>query len=130
MLSTGAIGRAWATNYTTAARLPLHPSIGGPNTPFPPQQSLHIEKDDGESSHNLGPLSHSALSFVHGGLSPTYSNLAPFPSRINIVASALLHKLQSREQPPPHPPNPYKGLPDGDFQSNCLSHDDDPLTLQ
>lgn len=36
MLTTGRIGRSWARNYTTASRLPLHPSIGPPNTPYPP----------------------------------------------------------------------------------------------
>ncbi|KAF8896315.1 Metallo-dependent phosphatase-like protein [Infundibulicybe gibba] len=41
MLSIGSIGRSWAANYTTASRLPLHPSLGPPNTPYPPI-SLHI----------------------------------------------------------------------------------------
>ncbi|KIY65199.1 Metallo-dependent phosphatase [Cylindrobasidium torrendii FP15055 ss-10] len=97
MLSTGAIGRSWASNYTTASRLPLHPSLGPPNTPYPSQHE--------------GPLSHSALSFVHGGLSPSYSNLSPFPSKINEISDSLLRKLQSRDQPDPHPPGPYAGLP-------------------
>jgi hypothetical protein len=96
-LSSGTIGRSWATNYTTAARLPLHPSLGPPNTPY-----------DGVKHSNL---SHSAFSFVHGGLSPTYENLVPYPTKINEVAASLLAKLQKREQPPPHPPNPYPGLP-------------------
>lgn len=127
-LATGRIGRAWATNYTTASRLPLHPSIGPPNTPYPPPSSLaqHFEKDDDDEAghshffddasadaHGLGPLSHSALSFVHGGLSPSYSGLSPFPSRINDLSTSLLQKLQNREQPPPHPPHPYPGLPAG-----------------
>ncbi|KAI0749773.1 Metallo-dependent phosphatase [Daedaleopsis nitida] len=97
MLSTGRIGRSWATNYTTTSRLPLHPSLGSPNTDYDPSSS--------------SPLSHAAISFVHGGLAPTYSDLTPFPSRINQISSSLLHKLQSRPQPPPHPPNPYPGLP-------------------
>jgi len=96
MISTGPIGRAWAQNYTTTSRLPLHPSIGPVN---------------GDYSGKAGPLSHSALSFVHGGLSPTYSQLTPFPSRINTIAASLLDKLQHRVQPPPHPPHPYPGLP-------------------
>lgn len=123
MLSTGRIGRSWANNYTTASRLPLHPYLGPPNTPYPPVRShVHLEPDfDGEEQqepshvHELdlenGPLSHAALSFVHGGLSPTYRDLAPFPSKINELSTSLLRKLQRREQPPPHPPYPYPGLP-------------------
>lgn len=116
MLSTGRIGRSWANNYTTASRLPLHPSLGPPNTQYPPP-GLHFgrehdEKSDSEEDpYNLGPLSHSALSFVHGGLAPSYSGLAPFPSRINELSTSLLHKLQHRDQPPPHPPSSYPGLP-------------------
>ncbi|KAJ7593324.1 Metallo-dependent phosphatase-like protein [Mycena floridula] len=101
MLSTGRIGRSWAKNYTTASRLPLHPSMGPLNTPYPPKSM----KD------SLGPLSHSALAYVHGGLSPSYSGLSPFPSRINELSDSLLHKLQNRKQPPPHPPNPPVHLP-------------------
>ena len=108
MITTGSIGRSWANNYTTAARLPLHPSIGPPNVPYPPfdhhsQKEPHPEPED--------DLSHAALSFVHGGLSPSYSNLSPFPTKINELGHSLLSKLQHREQPPPHPPNPYPGLP-------------------
>jgi len=114
MISTGRIGRSWAMNYTTASRLPLHPSLGPPNTPFPPK-SMYQNKDSGlDASYYYitdQPLSHAALSFVHGGLSPTYGDLMPFPSRINELSDSLLRKLQLREQPPPHPPNPYPGLP-------------------
>ncbi|KAL1739079.1 Metallo-dependent phosphatase-like protein [Schizophyllum fasciatum] len=102
MLSTGRIGRTWAANYTTASRLPLHPALGPPNTPYP-------NTDSSANTNSL--LSHAALSFVHGGLSPTYSSLAPFPSRMNELSDALLRKLQRRAQPPPHPPAPYPGLP-------------------
>lgn len=122
MLSTGRIGRAWATNYTTAARLPLHPSLGPPNTPYPPYHlSINFQKDSEEEEifHHTyepsddEPLAHSALSFVHGGLSPSYRNSAPFPTRINELSDSLLGKLQSRLQPSPHPPAPYPGLPHG-----------------
>jgi hypothetical protein len=118
MLTTGRIGRSWATNYTTASRLPLHAYLGPPNTPYPPKSmKMHYEKDsDGELDPSYyyesnQPLSHSAISFVHGGLSPTYRELTPFPSRINKISDSLLAKLQRRQQPPPHPPNPYPGLP-------------------
>ncbi|KAH9960883.1 Metallo-dependent phosphatase-like protein [Russula dissimulans] len=104
MLSTGRIGRAWAANYTTTSRLPLHPSLGDPNDDFPPL-------DDSVASRLPTPLSHAAYSFVHGGLAPNYPHLSPFPSAINAIGRALLRKLQHREQPPPHPPHPYPGLP-------------------
>lgn len=98
MLSSGWLGRSWRTNYTITSRLPLHPSLGPPNADYDPQASPN-------------PLSHAALSFVHGGLSPTYSNLTPYPSAINTLGLSLLRRLQDRVQPPPHPPNPYPGLP-------------------
>ncbi|KAJ6540088.1 Metallo-dependent phosphatase-like protein [Mycena sp. CBHHK59/15] len=108
MLSTGRIGRAWATNYTATSRLPLHSHLGPPNTPFPPEDhALHFQKDDDEEENDIGryydpshPLSHSALSFVHGGLSPTYSNLSPFPTKINRLSTSFLAKLQNCPQPP------------------------------
>ena len=104
MISTGRIGRAWAANYTTTSRLPLHPSLGDPNDDFPPAA--------GSLADGLPePLSHAAYSFVHGGLSPNYRQLSPFPSAINTIGHSLLRKLQHRVQPPPHPPNPYPGLP-------------------
>lgn len=118
MLTTGRIGRSWAANYTTASRLPLHAYLGPPNTPYPPKSmKIHYEKDsDGELDPSYyydssKPLSHSAISFVHGGLSPTYTELTPFPSRINQISDSLLAKLQRRQPPPPHPPNQYPGLP-------------------
>jgi hypothetical protein len=104
MLSTGRIGRAWATNYTVASRLPLHPSFGEPNDDFPPLA--------GSVAGRLSaPLSHAAYSFVHGGLALSYPQLLPFPSSINEIGRSLLYKLQHRAQPPPHPPHPYPGLP-------------------
>lgn len=121
-LSTGFIGRSWANNYTTTSRLPLHPHIGSPNTPFPSTNVKHLrfQKDEvnAEEDHSIyyddaEPLSHAAVSFVHGGLSPTYPDLTPFPTRINEIAEGFLRKLQYRVQPPPHPPNPYPGLPHG-----------------
>lgn len=102
MLATGRIGRTWAGNYTSASRLPLHPLLGGPNTDYPPPASKAVPK----------ALSHAAFSFCHGGLAPTYPNLSPFPSKINTIGASLLHKLQYQKPlPPPHPPNPYPGLP-------------------
>ncbi|KAM6490534.1 Metallo-dependent phosphatase-like protein [Amanita muscaria] len=114
VISTGWIGRSWAANYTTATRLPLHPAIGPPNTPYPPKTAAFIDQNEHDTGFHIDdhhPLSHAAISFVHGGLSSSYSNLAPFPSRINELGNSLLRKLQEREQPPPHPPNPYPGLP-------------------
>ncbi|KAH9481721.1 hypothetical protein JR316_0006248 [Psilocybe cubensis] len=124
MLTSGRIGRAWATNYTTASRLPLHPFIGPPNTPYPPPHSfaLHMQQDDDDLHWRDGQeseseqseeeiMSHAALSFVHGGLSPSYPELTPFPTRINELSDTLLARLQNRKQPPPHPPHPYPGFP-------------------
>ncbi|EPT01418.1 hypothetical protein FOMPIDRAFT_1120458 [Fomitopsis schrenkii] len=98
MLSTGRIGKSWAANYTVTSRLPLHPSLGPPNTDYVPFMS-HTS------------LSHAALSFVHGGLSPTYHDLTPFPSRINELGAGLLRKIHSHPPAPPSPPHPYSGLP-------------------
>lgn len=114
MLSTGRIGRSWAGNYTTTSRLPLHPSLGPPNTDFDPLAN--------------SPLSHAAISFVHGGLAPTYPDITPFPSRINEISGSLLRKLQQRSAPPPHPPNPYPGLPhDATVAEQRLYGADGPL---
>jgi len=113
-ISTGPIGKTWAKNYTTTSRLPLHASLGPPNTPFPPKDHEHYTTSDLELEKYYDPkeaLTHSAVSFVHGGLSPTYPELTPFPSRINEIAEGLLKKVQHRKQPPPHPPHPYPGLP-------------------
>jgi hypothetical protein len=136
MISTGRIGRSWAMNYTTASRLPLHPSMGPPNTPYPPtSMHLHIQKDDSDVNNDFqhdenDPLSHSALSFVHGGLSPTYNDLTPFPSRINELSDSFLAKLQNRKQPAPHPPHPYPVLPSGRIRTLGLYFDVDALHLR
>ncbi|KAG6908677.1 hypothetical protein DXG01_003691 [Tephrocybe rancida] len=128
-ISSGRIGRTWATNYTTTSRLPLHPSLGPPNTPFPPESKhLHYQKEDTELDTSYYydahlPLSHSALSFVHGGLSPTYQDLTPFPTRINELSDSLLEKLQTRTPPPPHPPAKYPGLPQSSTQAEKALYD-------
>lgn len=107
-VTTGWIARAWATNYTTAVRLPLHSLLGPPNTDYP------APKGSSFARANAGPLSHAAFSFVHGGLAPTYPNLQPFPSSINGLGSSLLRRLTERKpQPQPHPPSSYPGLPAG-----------------
>ncbi|KAG8706322.1 hypothetical protein FRC09_002474 [Ceratobasidium sp. 395] len=98
ILSSGWIGRSWRANYTVTSRLPLLPALGPPNTDYDPRRSS-------------GPFSHAAYAFLHGGLAPTYSNLTPYPSAINTLGNRLLRRLQDRRQPPPHPPNPYPGLP-------------------
>ncbi|KAG5637549.1 hypothetical protein H0H81_004180 [Sphagnurus paluster] len=126
LLSNGRIGRSWAANYTTTSRLPLHPSLGAPNTPFPPPSKLQKPGTNVANSYYYDaaqPLSHSAISFVHGGLSPTYKDLTPFPSRINEISDSLLKKLQQRVQPPPHPPNAYPGLPSSATQQEKELYD-------
>ncbi|KAF8344506.1 hypothetical protein F5887DRAFT_918068 [Amanita rubescens] len=75
--------------------------MGPPNTPYPASTfDDQSGKNSGDESDGYDqvqdhPLSRTALSFVHGGLSPTYSNLAPFPSRINefIEKNRLLIRL-------------------------------------
>lgn len=102
MITTGLIGQSWLKNYTTAARVPLHPSLGPVNAPYP--------SPDPPSTSS--PFSHAALSFVHGGLAPNYASLVPYPTRLNDVAHSLHMKLLARDpQPPPYPPNRYPGLP-------------------
>ncbi|KAH0585209.1 hypothetical protein J132_10120 [Termitomyces sp. J132] len=130
LITTGRIGRTWAVNYTTASRLPLHPSLGPPNTPFPPEskhlyhQKENVEFDISHYYDSHMPLSHSAISFVHGGLSPTYQDLTPFPTRINELSDSLLKKLQTRMPlPKPHPPEKYPGLPDGSTQAEQALYD-------
>ncbi|KAI0303718.1 Metallo-dependent phosphatase-like protein [Multifurca ochricompacta] len=120
MLSTGRIGRAWAANYTTTSRLPLHPSLGAPNDDFPPPA--------GSAAGLPVPLSHAAYSFVHGGLALGYPQLSPFPSAINDIGLSLLRKLQRRVQPPPHPPHAYPGLPSSaTSEEHALYESDGPL---
>jgi len=107
-VTTGWLAHAWAANYTTAARLPLHGLLGPPNTDYPPPKGSAFARA------NAGPLSHAAFSFVHGGLAPAYPNLQPFPSAINNLGSSLLRRLMERKpQPQPHPPSSYPGLPAG-----------------
>ncbi|GJJ14829.1 hypothetical protein Clacol_009097 [Clathrus columnatus] len=91
-------GAAWATNYTTVSRIPLHPTSGAPNADYAP---------------NTSPLSHAAYSFMHGGISPHIAKQygTPYPSRLNDVGASLLRRCQTRKPPPPHPPAPYHGLP-------------------
>lgn len=105
--SKGWLGRAWAQNYTVTTRLPLHPSLGAPNTDYAPPAPFTSTSRHLNDSH----VSHAALSFVHGGLAPDFPYLTPYPSHINNIGRSLLHKLQNRPQPPPSPPNPYPGLP-------------------
>lgn len=101
MLQKGLIGKAWQQNYSiTVSRVPLHPFAGQVNLDYNP------------SAENSSPLSRAALSFVHGGLSPSYGQLTPYPSRINSVGARLLQRLLERDFPQTHPPHPSTGLPD------------------
>ena len=111
MLQTGRIGRAWAANYSVTSRVPLYPPLGS-ESPFPgsssqlvydPSKGLSSVDYDPSAAQN-NPLSHAALSFVHGGLAPSYKHLSPYPSAINEIGASLLRRLQSRPMPPPHPP--------------------------
>ncbi|KIJ52500.1 hypothetical protein M422DRAFT_26084 [Sphaerobolus stellatus SS14] len=102
-LASGAIGSAWSSNYTVVSRIPLHPISGIPNADY-------------KASRSPSPFSHAALSFMHGGLSPGFTETygTPYPSRINSIGATLLRRSQRRQPPPPpHPPAPYTGLPPG-----------------
>lgn len=133
MLQTGRIGRAWAANYSITSRIPLHPSMGS-DSAFPSAstythdaQSVSWDPADSTSSSS-NPLAHAALSFVHGGLAPTYAHLTPYPSAINALGRTLLHRLQTRPFPSPHPPAPYSGLPaDATPAEHSLYADGGPL---
>ena len=108
-ITTGYIGQSWKENYVTASRVPLHPLLGPPNTPYPSNSAADASK-----------LSHSALAFAHGGLSPTYRRLTPFPTTINQHASSLLEKMQTRSPrtvpypEAPHRPRPVKDMTNGE----------------
>lgn len=105
MLRAGRIGRAWASNYTTASRVPLHGALGLPNDDYPPSA--------GSARADIpAPLSHAAYAIVHGGLAPHYPKLTPYPSAINELGKSLLEKLYARGSVEPHPPGRYPGLPD------------------
>jgi len=45
------------------------------------------------SQQNDKPMSHAALSFVHGGLYPSYPDLTLSPTRINELSDSLLTKI-------------------------------------
>ncbi|KAG8931031.1 hypothetical protein FRC02_003305 [Tulasnella sp. 418] len=115
MITTGWIGQAWRANYSITTRLPLHPRVGEINTDF-----------DASDHHEL---SHAALSFLHGGLSPSFHNLTPYPSAINEIGARLVRRLQDRKhQPKPHPPYPYEGIPsDATPEEHELYGADGPL---
>ncbi|KAH8117886.1 Metallo-dependent phosphatase [Phellopilus nigrolimitatus] len=129
MLQTGRIGRAWAANYSITSRIPLYPPMGL-DSPFPTAPfyaSPSVDFDPASLSANA-PLSHAALSFVHGGLSPSYAHLTPYPERINALGRQLLFRLQTRDFPPPHPPASYAGLPDDATpEERSLYDNDGPL---
>ena len=78
----GLIGKYLANDYLGALLLPLYPNKPV-NTPY------------GQEKESQPQFSHSAIAFVHAGLSPsTYKELLPFPTKINSVAKGLVNRLQ------------------------------------
>lgn len=63
------------------------------------------------------------LSFTHGSLRPSYRDLTPYPSRINELGHTLLERALTPPLAPPHPPNPYAGLPKGSIQAEMELYD-------
>ncbi|WVR04071.1 hypothetical protein IAU60_001070 [Kwoniella sp. DSM 27419] len=84
MSSNGWLGKEWLANYSVTALIPLSPF---PNAP--------------------------TLSFTHGSLRPSYQALTPYPDAINALGHSLMTKALTPPLAPPHPPNPYSGLPKG-----------------
>lgn len=83
----GDIGKELRKNYMMTARVPLHPLMA-------------LNTDYSEAQTGLmGPLSHTALSFVHGGLSPQV-NYSPYPSKLNTIGERLVKTLQAQKSPP------------------------------
>ncbi|KAF8514535.1 Metallo-dependent phosphatase-like protein [Hysterangium stoloniferum] len=103
-IANGFLGSAWTQNYTAVSRVPLHPAAGSPFV------------DYNASALSSSPLSHASLSFMHGGLSPSFalSHGTPYPSKINAIGASLLKRCRTRDpQPMPYPPGEYAGLPPG-----------------
>jgi len=116
--SQGWIGQTLSGNYTVTSRLPLHPSTGtDPLGDFNPSSRGKLSTWD------------AALSFVHGGIHPTLPFTTPYPSRINELGRSLVRRLTHQSPlPPPHPPAPYPGLPQGTTeQENELYGENGPL---
>ncbi|KAK0204850.1 hypothetical protein DFS33DRAFT_1373468 [Desarmillaria ectypa] len=109
LLTKDWFGQAWKNHYKSAVRLPLHPSVGDTSgsTRYSPVTS------------SSGALSHSAIPFVHGGLSLTFRCLLPFPTHINSLSDALLKRAFN---PDPHPTRSFS------TSDECqLTADDGPL---
>ena len=82
LTSDGLIGKYLANDYLGALLLPLYPNKPV-NTPY------------GQEKESQPQFSHSAIAFVHAGLSPsTYKKLLPFPTAINSMAKGLVNRLQ------------------------------------
>lgn len=80
----GWLGQEWLANYSATASIALGPYPSSPR-----------------------------LSFTHGSLRPSYSNLTPYPSAINSLGHSLLLKALTPPLAKPYPPNRYSGLPNG-----------------
>ncbi|CAK9786716.1 Metallo-dependent phosphatase [Cutaneotrichosporon oleaginosum] len=90
----GWLGQEWLANYTTTQRVHLAPFKGAPS-----------------------------LSFTHGSLRPSYPHLLPYPDRINELGASLLKRGLTPPMAPPHPPNPYRGLPEGTTPAEASVYD-------
>ncbi|WWC68962.1 uncharacterized protein I206_102898 [Kwoniella pini CBS 10737] len=80
----GWLGSEWLANYSITAKVPLSPYSFSPS-----------------------------ISFSHGSIRPSFSNLLPYPEKINELGKSLIEKALTPPLSPPYPPNPYSGLPKG-----------------
>lgn len=63
------------------------------------------------------------LSFTHGSLRPSYSDLVPYPKAINDLGHSLLTKALTPPLALPYPPNPYSGLPKSSTPAEAQLYD-------
>jgi hypothetical protein len=110
-LSTGFIGQTWRHNYSITARVPFTHSFASlpaslahtmPKTPRGSSSQIFLGDPTPPSGIHKDPFSHSAASFVHGGITPEYltslSTSSPI-SKINAVGSSILYSLLDNPAP-------------------------------
>lgn len=111
-LSTGWIGQTWRTNYSITARVPfshnfplptaLQPLL--PSTPVGSSSRAFVE-DYIPAINSSTPFSHTAASFVHGGITPEYLSSLKldsgrgYISHINAIGHSILEAILIKVAP-------------------------------